>query len=474
MKRSDLFYTAVLVPVDFAMLLLASIFVYFLRFSSTFAEIRPVQFLLPFDEYILLVLAVVPFWIAIFALSGLYNIKQQRRLVDDLYQVFLAVTAGITALIIFIFFRQELFNSRFLVIANWILAILLVTLGRWIVRRIRVFMFKYNYGVKRVVLIGSDEVCEGLLDAFKTDRFLGHKVISHIQEVNKDTIKQLKAILADGDVDTIMNCDPSLEKRRVVQLIELAEGNRIDYQYVPDFFETKAANVDVTTIADIPVVTLKRTPLDGWHKVIKRLFDIVLSFVAVVLLLPVYALIAIAVRIDSPGPVFYKNQRVGYKGKHFMAYKFRSMKIEYCTGDAYGGNDALKVEEDLIKKKSKRKGPIYKVLDDPRRTKVGKFLEKTSLDELPQFVNVLFGHMSLIGPRPHQPREVEKYDKHHKRIFEIKPGITGLAQISGRSDLDYEEEFHLDVYYMENWNLGMDLQILLKTPFVLLKRRNYT
>lgn len=472
MKRSDILFTALLVPVDFAMLFLASVFVYFLRFSSTIAEIRPVQFTLPLGEYFFLVLLVIPFWLVIFGGSGLYHIKRQQRFVDDLYRVFLAVSTGITALIIFIFFRQELFNSRFLVIANWVLAIVLVTLGRWMVRRLRIFMYKYEYGIARVILIGSDSICENLQENFEKDTYIGHKVIHHFVSMDTQDLKKVKKSLKIDNIDAIINCDPSIDKKYVVSLIELAEDFRIDYQYVPDFFETKAANVDITTLAGIPVVTLKRTPLEGWSKVIKRIIDLVLSLLAVIVLSPLYAIIAIVIRIDSPGPVFYKNTRVGYKGKNFDVYKFRSMKIEYCTGDGYGGKDALVLEKDLIKKKSKRKGPIYKILDDPRRTKVGKFLEKTSLDELPQFVNVLFGHISLVGPRPHQPREVKDYDKHHKRIFEIKPGITGLAQISGRSDLDYSDEFHLDVYYMENWNLGLDLQILLKTPFSLFKRRN--
>lgn len=464
---------ALLVPVDFAMLILASVFVYYLRFSSSIAAIRPVQFSLSIGEYLGIILLVVPFWLIIFGFAGLYNVKRQQRFIDEFYKVFLAVSSGITAVIIFIFFRQELFNSRFLVIANWIIAIVLVALGRFIVKRVQIFLYKYGYGVNRVILIGGDSVAEGLKEHFDNDRFAGHKVVHHFTSIEKGDLKKIEKSFKTEAIDAVINCDPAMKSRSVVSLIELAEESRVDYKYVPDFFETKAANVDIAPIAEIPVVTLRRTPLDGWMRIVKRIIDLVLSSAALLVLWPVFALIAIAIRIDSPGPVIYRNRRVGYKENTFDTFKFRSMKIEYCTGEGYGGEKALEVENELIEKKSKRKGPIYKILDDPRRTRVGKFLEKTSLDELPQFINVFLGHMSLVGPRPHQPREVEKYDKHHKRIFEIKPGITGLAQISGRSDLDYEDEFQLDVYYMENWNLGMDLQILVKTPLTLFKKRDY-
>ncbi len=182
---------------------------------------------------------------------------------------------------------------------------------------------------------------------------------------------------------------------------------------------------------------------------------------------------AIAIKFDSKGPVFYLNERVGKNSKIFNTLKFRTMKVEYCTGpryDKYG--KAAKLEEELINKYSVREGPLYKVLEDPRRTKLGKFLEKSSIDEFPQFFNVLIGNMSLVGPRPHQTREVAKYKKQHKILLSVKPGVTGMAQISGRSDLDFEEEAKLDIFYVENWSLLMDIAVILKTPFSLLKKHS--
>jgi lipopolysaccharide/colanic/teichoic acid biosynthesis glycosyltransferase len=186
-------------------------------------------------------------------------------------------------------------------------------------------------------------------------------------------------------------------------------------------------------------------------------------------------LVAILIRLENWGPANYKNERVGPRG-NFNVYKFRSMYTKYCTGKQFAKFTdqaaVLQYEQELIKKQSERKGPVYKILRDPRRTIVGRFIEKTSIDELPQLFNVWIGNMSLVGPRPHQPREVEKYEHEHKRVLDVKPGVTGLAQISGRSDLDFDEEVKLDTYYIENWSLKQDLWIILKTPWIILTRKS--
>jgi lipopolysaccharide/colanic/teichoic acid biosynthesis glycosyltransferase len=169
----------------------------------------------------------------------------------------------------------------------------------------------------------------------------------------------------------------------------------------------------------------------------------------------------------------YKNKRVGEDGKEFFVYKFRYMQWKYCiTKENPALEEAIAYEQKLIAERNVREGGIlYKIKDDPRRMKIGKFIEKFSLDELPQFWNVLKGDMSLVGPRPHQKREVEQYAEYHRRLLTIKPGITGMAQVSGRSDLSFEDEYRYDVYYIENWSLLMDIQICLKTGLALLKRR---
>ena len=182
---------------------------------------------------------------------------------------------------------------------------------------------------------------------------------------------------------------------------------------------------------------------------------------------------ALIIFFETGRPIIYKNERVGWRGENFFAFKFRSMYQKDCTGPQFGGEGlhAEEKERELIQENNSKDGPIYKIANDPRVTKFGRFIRRWSIDELPQFFNVLAGSMSIVGPRPHQPREVNKYDSQHKYVLSLKPGITGLAQISGRSDLSFEEEMRLDVFYIEKWNLLIDLVIFIKTPFILFRKR---
>jgi exopolysaccharide biosynthesis polyprenyl glycosylphosphotransferase len=200
-------------------------------------------------------------------------------------------------------------------------------------------------------------------------------------------------------------------------------------------------------------VRIINTSLEGWGKIFKRIFDLVLSFLLLPFFLILYPIVAIFIKLDSKGPVIVKLQRVGEGGKLFYLYKFRSM-IE----------NAHQLKKDLLPL-SERQGPLFKLKNDPRITRVGKFLRRFRIDEVPQIINVLKGDMSLVGPRPHEPEEVEKYLPYQKRLLSIKPGITGLAQISGASDLPFEKEVDLDTYYIENWSLLFDIKILIRTAF---------
>jgi lipopolysaccharide/colanic/teichoic acid biosynthesis glycosyltransferase len=229
----------------------------------------------------------------------------------------------------------------------------------------------------------------------------------------------------------------------------------------------------VHPLAGIPIVSLRRTALDGWGRVVKRAADIIFSLLAITIFSPVMFIAAILIWFETGRPIIYKNERVGIRGRTFLTYKFRTMYQKDSTGVQFGseGKRAEAREKTLIKKQSIKDGPIYKIANDPRVTQIGRFLRRTSIDELPQFFNVLMGSMSVVGPRPHQPREVAGYIKSHRTVLSVKPGITGLAQISGRSDLSYEDEARLDVLYIERWHLLLDCIIVLKTPFILFKKR---
>ncbi len=453
MKRSEILFSVILLPVDFFMLFLAVFLSYHIRISPLVTTFRPVYFNLPLKDYLTSFIIVAPLCLIVFALAGLYKIAVTRRLSDEFFRIFMGVTMGLVAVVFYIFLRAELFQSRFLLLATWFLAIITVTSGRFFVRRLQVYLLKYGFGVHRVLLVGENGVCHTLREEFKEDIGMGYSVVATI---NKIIPEELEKIRKEKGVDEVIQCNPHLSAEENLQLLDFCEEYKIDYKYVPNLFETYATNVEVKTIKGIPLVELKRTPLDGWGRVAKRAVDLLGSGAGLVLLAPLFIIVAVLIKIDSPGPVFFRQIRVGKHGRHFRIFKFRSMV-----------KDAEERKKELLPL-SERKGPLFKLKDDPRVTRIGRILRRTRIDELPQLINVLKNDMSLIGPRPHLPSEVAQYQKHHLRLFTIKPGMTGLAQISGASDLAFEEEARLDIYYIENWSLKMDLEILLKTFKIIL------
>jgi len=472
MKKSELFFSFLLVPLDFLMIILAAISAYNIRFSQFTKDIRPIIFDLDFNNYLQIVLVIASTWIVIFAFAGLYNIKEgTKKLSEEIYKVILACSTGFMLIAVLIFLRRELFDSRFIVLVSFILAIIYISFARIIIRYIQKALFKYNIGVHQVVLVGTGKTANNLTQDFKNKNKSGYKIVQQLSNFNHETIDNLTKFLQTNQVDEIIQADSNLSKEEFLRLYDFAGENHITFKYAADLLETKVLKTEVQEIAGIPIVEVKKTPLEGWGKIAKRIFDIIFSLFFIIIFSPIMIIAAIAIRLDSKGAVVYKNIRVGATGKKFALFKFRSMKIEFCTGKSYD-NNALAFEEQLLKDSSNNtEGPVYKMINDPRITKVGKFIRRWSIDELPQFFNVLKGDISLIGPRPHQVREVAKYKSHHKKVLTIKPGVTGMAQVSGRSDLSFEDEVRLDTYYIENWSMWLDLTILIKTPAAVLKIR---
>ncbi|KKS91725.1 MAG: Exopolysaccharide biosynthesis polyprenyl glycosylphosphotransferase [Parcubacteria group bacterium GW2011_GWC1_43_12] len=469
MKKSDLIFTAALVPLDYLMIILAGLAAYVLRTSELAARWRPVLFgvNLPFEKYFGVIVLIGFFWIVVFSMAGLYSIRRRNnRLWEEIFRVIVAVSAGLVGVVFYIFIRREWFDSRFLVLAIWFLAIFFVSWGRILMRSIQKYLaHNFGFGNHNVVIVGGDGISREIIEEIKHDPSLGYNLAAYMKDLD---VAQIKNLVSRKAIDDVILANPDFPREAVLELVDFCEEKHINFKFVPNLFQTLTTNVDFDTLGGVPIIELRRTALDGWGKILKRLIDILGSLFGIVIFLPFMAIVAILIKFDSKGPVVYRNERVGPRGK-FNTFKFRSMKMEFCTGGEYDKDGrADQIENELIEKQSGRKGPVFKIVNDPRRTKLGRFLEKSSLDELPQFFNVLAGNMSLVGPRPHMPKEVAKYEKWHKKVFNIKPGITGLAQISGRSRIDFDEEAKLDTYYIENWSLGLDLKILFKTPLVVI------
>ena len=457
------------VPIDFLMLLLAGFFAYALRFTDWAIGMKPVLFDITALEFMQISFWVAFSWLAIFALLGLYTPNPNRRFVPDAVRVIIACSAGLAAVAVYILFTNQQFDSRFLVAASWGFAIIFVILGRLLMRGVKSLMYRNGIGLRRVAVIGADPVAEHIVAALKNRKELGYHVVKTLDRFTDAARKTLQK----AKIDELLFTNPRATEKEALAAIEFCNEHHKVFKYSADLFSAFASNSSVHPVAGIPVIELKRTKLDGWGRVLKRIFDIVLSAIILIVGSPLYLLLAILILLETGRPVIYKNERVGLRGRKFTTLKFRSMYQKDSTGPQFGssGKKAEKKEAELIKKQSTRKGPIYKVENDPRVTPLGKLLRRASLDELPQFWNVLRGDMSIVGPRPHQIREVEQYEETYRQVFTLKPGITGLAQISGRSDLPFEEEMRLDIFYIENWSLLLDMIIFLKTPFILFKSR---
>jgi exopolysaccharide biosynthesis polyprenyl glycosylphosphotransferase len=472
MKRAELIFGAILLPVDYLMLVLAGISAYFLRFGETISGIKPVVYEMPLRDYIIVILITSVILLIIFGLEGLYNLSGTRRIVTEFKKIFLACTTGVMIVVILVFFNRELFSSRFIILAAWLFSLIYIASARYLIIQIQRYFLIKGYGLHRVVLIGNNNTTKILKAILKKSQNLGYEIIEECPTIDGHILEKLEKIIRLKPIDEIINMQPDLSSAERNQLIDFCNEHHLVFKYAADLFAARASNVEIRPIAGIPIIEVKKTPLDGWGKIFKRVFDFIFSLFFLLLTWWLMLLVAIAIKLDSKGPVIYKNERIGINGKKFKVYKFRSMRTDYCVGEEYGDLDKnLEFEEKLIQERSIKAGPVYKIKDDPRVTKVGKFIRRTSLDEFPQVFNTIIGDMSWVGPRPHQPREVAKYEKQHKEILNINPGITGLAQISGRSDLAFIEEVRLDTYYMENWSWWLDLYIIVKSPFVLLKRR---
>lgn len=468
MKRSELAFTAVLVPLDYVLVFLAALTARSLRFE-VFATYRPAVSVFTVQEYNAFSAVVAAVFVACFAMAGLYGVYGSRRLKSEISSILLASSTAIMAVIVLIFFKGDLFTSRFIVLAAWVLAFLYVATGRVVVRLLQRLLLRTGIGMHRVAIIGgNDRTTKLLVEEFSKNPAMGYDIVKRIPSFTDAAENDLHGLAADGQLDEIIVTDPATDRESLATILGICQAHQVIFKYSADLLATHSKNIDVGAIAGIPIVEIKGTRLDGWGRIFKRCFDIVVSLMLIIVTSPIMIAAAIAIKLDSRGPVLFSRlddgspvQRIGEQGRPFRYFKFRSMRPK---------SHDLRYSE-LAHMNEREDGPLVKIKDDPRVTRVGKFIRKWSIDELPEFFLVLFGQMSLVGPRPHMPEEVAKYTDRQRRVLSIKPGITGMAQVSGRAELTFDEEVKLDTFYVENWSPWLDLAILLRTPLVVLSRK---
>ncbi len=400
--------------------------------------------------------------------EGAYREWRGRTWLDHVYRVMNAVAKATLLALAMAFVLRPLVYSRLLLLEAGIGMVALLSLARalalWLQGRLR----RRGIGVKRVVIVGAGEVGRRVMRTIVARPDLGYQIVGYVDdnpvkgggEIGRfkglGPIDNLACSIDNEAVDEVIITLPWTYHRRILGVLRECERHNVQARIVPDFFQMSLSQVAVSDLGGVPLISVQEIAFSRTALVIKRIIDVVGAVVGLVLGAPFFGLIALAIRLDSPGPVFYRQVRVGYKGKLFMVYKFRSMRV---------GADQ---EQESLRELNEADGPLFKIRNDPRLTRVGRFLRRTSLDELPQFLNVLKGEMSLIGPRPPTPGEVEQYQAWHRKRLEVPPGMSGLWQVSGRSELTFDEMVLLDLYYVEHWSPWLDFTILVRTiPTVL-------
>ncbi len=478
-KRSELFFSLILVPVDSLALLSAFVAAYIVRVKI---EATPVAHPISAMTFLKISLLVLPIWIVIFAFVGLYSQSNLRARLSEIGKIIVAVSGGVMVLIILDFLsRTPIFPSKAVPIYAYGFGLILVITARIIVRAVQRSLFRYGIGVHRMLLIGSGELAQRIY-ANLAKPSSGFQIVGAIDNAKGaakrlpnlnvyKTLADAQEVLRDPGIDQLLQADSGLSQDEIIELVTYATNRQISYRFVPNQFGLYATNASFSNVAGIPILEIRLTPLDGWGRIIKRIFDVIGATIGLILLSPIFLVIAIAIKIFDPGPVFFRHRRLSRTGGEVFIYKFRSMKQRFSTDPQYRG----KTPQDIFRMLGKPElaeefDRDQKVQHDPRVSKIGAFLRRSSLDELPQLINAWRGDLSLVGPRPIIPAELERYGDQSASFLALKPGITGLWQISGRSDIGYDERVKLDIYYVENWSLWLDLKIILGTVRVIFSR----
>ena len=469
-------YRMGLVIGDATMLLLAFALAYWLRFAAGItlhAEIVP-----DWQGYLFLYLFLIPLWLGIFAVLGLYDFNSLLGNITEYGKVVNACNWGMVAVMIYGFLDPDFVIARGWLVFAWLLAMFLVSFFRLIMRRIAYRARRAGYFVVPTVIVGTNQEAVALTDQLRNSAGSGMKIMGLITVSGSGlrTGDQVHGIPVLGDVDHLQEILAMQQIEEVVVATTAVDGEQLVgiSQQLSNFpqmhmrlssglYEVFTTGMEVATRNSVPLMSLKRLRLNGVETLLKSVLDYTLIVLALPVLLPLFVVIAASIKLDSPGPVFYRRRVLGVGGKSFGAFKFRTMYVN--------GHQILEQFPEL----KAELACAHKLKNDPRITRVGRLLRRTSLDELPQLLNVLLGQMSLVGPRMISPAEHDLYGRMKLNLLTVKPGLTGVWQVSGRSDLKYDERVRLDMYYIRNYSIWLDMQILFfqTVPAVLRGRGAY-
>ncbi len=431
---------------------------YWLRFYSPLTSIIPVTHgIPPLSAYIEGSLLSIPLWIWLMKRHGLYKQRREVQFTDDFVAILKVSFFSMLILAGIVFFYREFSYSRVVFLLLAVNIVILLSIERALFTVFERWWYSTGHETKNILIVGNTGHESTLYEYFKKNPHLGYKPILFTLEnenqdhtTSSDLATNILNISQTEQIETIIFSLKDSDHHIIENVVQKSSGLDIEIIYAPTMLEVLSHQVRIRHYCGLPFLTLKTPALTSWQRIIKRIFDIVFAGILFFVLSPLFFLIMLLIKLDSKGPIFYMQERVGLDGKVFKVFKFRSMKVDA----------------------EKNTGPVWAKKDDPRTTRVGKFLRRFSLDELPQLLNVLKGDMSLVGPRPERPffvnqfkNEIPKYLDRHR----VKSGMTGWAQVNGlRGNAPITERTKYDIYYIENWSLIFDIKIIFKTFYAVL------
>lgn len=451
LKKNSQFLESIFILLDVVIISAAWFVAHFFRFSEY--SIIPYVVVPPFNIYIILLLPIVLIFVFIFRNMGLYRPRRVATKFSEIFDVIKSVTLSVFILVSLTYLIRKAEFSRLVFLYFWIISIVFLSVERVVLREILWFFRRKGHNIRRVLVVGAEDLGVKTVKKIIDNSWTGLDVVGFLDDRKKvgevvegkeilGRTTKIKEIIRDYSVDQVFIALPVQSFKKMMFVVGSLRDEIVTVRVVPDIYQTITLNASLEDLEGLPIINLSDTSMYGWNVVVKRALDLIFSLAATIAALPLMLLIAIVIKTTSAGPIFYRQERMGLDGRNFHMLKFRSMKVNAET----------------------RSGAVWAKENDTRRTIIGGFLRKTSLDELPQFFNVLKGDMSIVGPRPERPvfikefkEKIPKYMLRHK----VKAGITGWAQVNGwRGNTSLEKRIECDIYYIEHWSIWFDIRIM--------------
>ncbi len=454
--------------VDAVLINLAFFLAWYARYRLELGAEVAAENYVEWSTYSSIELALTAVLLVVFRLQGLYRPRRGVSFVDEMGVVVNGTLIGIAVMIVAVFYVRPFGLSRLIFVYALIAIVVLLGLARTLERAYQGYMRRRGRGLERIVVVGTGPQGLMIMQNLIAQPELGYQIVGFVDDERSEDMgpfqalgrpEEIPALVDQLEVDEVFIALPSADHARISHLLAALAERPVGVRIVPDFYDLSLNQVDITDVNGIPLIGLRDAQLSGGNLVLKRAIDVALSSLTLAVLAVPLLLVALLIKLDSPGPVLVSQTRIGRGGRPFRFLKFRSM---YQDADA-------QLHKVLHLDEARSGGRIFKSRNDPRITRVGRWLRRLSIDELPQLINVLRGDMSIVGPRPPFQWEVDKYEAWHRRRLDVLPGLTGLWQVSGRSNLTFDEMALLDIWYIENWSIGLDIKLMFRTvPAVLL------